>query len=61
MHFIIFSMQKSGVHYAEVETVGGKQKPPSLDDGVQYQTVLSQAKPAYQPPPPVAAKSMLFM
>ena len=54
-------MQKSGVHYAEVETVGGKQKPPSLDDGVQYQTVLSQAKPAYQPPPPVAAKSMLFM
>jgi len=60
MHFIMFPMQTSGVHYAEVKTVHDKPKPPSLDDGVQYQTILPQAKPANPTSPPLPAKSMLF-
>ena len=57
----IFSTQTSGVHYAEVETVGGKLKPPSLDDRVLYQTVEPQPMPANTTPPPLPAKSMLFL
>ena len=44
MEINCFIMQSSGVHYADVETLQKKPKPPpTQSDTVQYSVVLPQA------------------
>jgi len=55
----VYILQSTGGdHYADVETLQGKLKPPTQDDRVHYQTVVPQ--PVESSPPSLPPKSTII-